>query len=295
MSSFASLLKKLLFPPLAVAVPLVLFSASLLIYVFLAGLTGVAVCYAAYTLSFYSLIMVCASVPSAMRACRGWIRRHAHMERFVSDYAFRTHILLFVGLFFNLAFAGLKFAAGCLYASDWLISLGFYYAVLALMRFFLLRRLGKAGAQPCSLLAQYQTYRLTGILMFLLNIGMTGIIVLVIHDNRTYSYPGTLIYAFAAYAFYKIIMAILILIRRRKHTEPLLAASRSMGLAVAIMSVFSLQTALLSTFGDSSSPLFRQAINAASGSVVCIASLLIALRMIVRGSRAIQALRLHHS
>lgn len=295
MNRLKSVLKRLLFPPPALSLLLAVFSAGLLICIFSAGLDETALAYAAYALSFYALVIVCAAVPNAF-AFGARARENPHVDRFVSDYEFRTRTMLLLGLFFNQAFAVFKFAAGCLYASYWLIALGFYYAVLALMRFLLLRMLSRDGATPgaSGLLAHYRTYRLTGAMMFILSIGMTAIIFQVIRDNQTYNYPGTLIYAFGAYAFYKITMAIVNLIRRRRQTEPLLAAARFLNLGVAMMSIFSLQTALLSTFGGDT-PGFRLVCNAASGSVICVGMLLIAIAMVVKSSRAISALRIHNS
>ena len=235
--------RRLLFPPLPVVALTAVLSAALLIHVFCAGREHSAIAYAAYVLSFYALVIVC---------------------------------------------------AGVLYASYWLIALGIYYAVLAVMRFLLLRRLGALASRACDLLAQYRTYRLTGAMMLALNLVMTAIIFQVERDNRAYSYPGTMIYAFGAYAFYKIIMAAVNLIRRRRQNEPLFEAVRLMSLAVAMMSVFSLQTALLSTFG-ADEPEFRLLANTSSGTVLCAGILLIAVTMAVRGTRAIRRMRSHPS
>lgn len=282
--------KRLLFPPPALALPIVVLGMGLLIYVFSMGLDDTPLSYAAYLLSAYALVIVCARVPRAITMGKR-VRRNEYVGRLLGDYALRTHAALRLGLLLNLAFAVFKLAAGIFYGSGWLVALGFYYAVLALMRFFLLRRIRGGGAQ--SLLSQYRTYRLTGAMMFALSAGMTAIIFQVVRDNRTYSYPGMVIYAFAAYAFYKIIMAAVNLIRRRRQPDPLFSAARYLNLAVAMMSVFSLQTALISTFGGSSDA-FRLRMNAISGSVICIGILLIAAMMVIRGGKAVRALQIHH-
>lgn len=279
--------RRMLFPPLIAAAFLVLFAAGLLIFVFWTGREETAVAYASYLLSFYAMVVACAAIPRLIRLSQR-ARRNAHVDRFMRDYAFRTHTTLGMSLLLNLAFAGFKLLMGLLYRSYWLIALGVYYAVLALMCFFLLRRLGRAGACVADLTAQYRTYRLTGALMLALGVAMSAIIFQVVRDNQTYSYPGTIIYAFAAYAFYKIILAALNLIRRRGQEEPLLAAVRCLSLATAMVSVFSLQTALLSAFG-AHKPQFRLMINAASGAAVCLGMLLIAVTMLCRSSRMLRS------
>lgn len=280
--------KKLLFPPLPLALPVVALGAGLLVYVFISGQEHTPLGYAAYLLSAYALVIACACVPELIRLSKR-ARQNEHVDRFLTDYAFRTHATLGLGLLLNLAFAVFKLFAGIIYGSYWLIALGVYYAILAMMRFFLLRRLGGLKPSASDLLAQYRTYRVTGVMMFVLNVVMTAIIFQVVRDNRTYSYPGTLIYAFAAYAFYKIITAALNLFRRRGQDEPLFAAVRFLSLTVAMMSIFSMQTALLSTFG-SEELQFRLRANTASGAVLCAGSLLIAVTMVVRSTRAIRKL-----
>ena len=292
MKTLKALGKHLLFPPLYIALPLIVLGAALLTYVFAAGLGETPLAYAAYTLSFYALVLACACVPRLIRLSRR-ARQNEHVDRFLSDYAFRTHTTLGLGLLLNLGFAAFKLLAGSMYRSYWLIALGVYYAILAMMRFFLLRRLG--GLRPCAsdLLHQYRTYRATGVMMLLLNVVMTAIIFQVVRDNQTYSYPGSFIYAFGAYAFYKIIMAAVNLIRRRGQDEPLFAAVRCLSFAVAMMSIFSLQTALLSAFG-ADEPEFRLMANASSGTVICLGILLIAVTMVVRSTRAIRSLRIRN-
>ncbi len=286
MKRLKALLKKLLLPPLFAVAALALLSAVLLGYVFASGQAETPLAYAAYALSAYALVLVCAAVPRMMRLGRQ-LRRHALVDRLMSDYAFRMHLMLRVGLVLNLGFAAFKLCTGVVFASYWLIALGVYYALLALIRFLLLRRQGEAGAAAADLAAQYRAYRLTGVLLLGLGVVISAIIFQVVRDNRTYSYPGTIIYAFGAYAFYRIIMAAVNLIRRRGRDNPLFAAARCLSLATAIVSVFSLQTALLSTFGTEE-PVFRLAANAASGTAVCAAILLMAVMMIRRSSRCLR-------
>ena len=289
MKQLKAIAKTLLFPPLAVVLLLVPLSCGLLVYVFASGQEDTALAYAAYALSAYALVLACAAVPRVLRL-GGQLRQNALVDRVVSDYAYRTHLMLRIGLLLNLGFAAFKLCTGVIFASYWLIALGVYYALLAMIRFFLLRRQGEAGAAAVDLAAQYRAYRLTGVLLLGLGVVMSAIIFQVVRDNRTYSYPGSIIYAFGAYAFYKIIMAAVNLIRRRGRDTPLFAAARCLNLATAIVSVFSLQTALLSAFGTEE-PVFRLVANAASGTAVCAAILLMAMVMIRRGNRSLRSLR----
>lgn len=55
MKTLKALGKRLLFPPLPVALPVIALGAALLTYVFVAGLADTPLAYAAYTLSFFNL------------------------------------------------------------------------------------------------------------------------------------------------------------------------------------------------------------------------------------------------
>ena len=79
-----------------------------------------------------------------------------------------------------------------------------------------------------------------------------------------------LVYAFALYAFVKIISAVSALIRHRHGENRLLAASRCVSFACALMSMLALQTALIDRFGT---PRFAMTANALFGSAVCAAML----------------------
>ena len=62
------------------------------------------------------------------------------------------------------------------------------------------------------------------------------------------SYPGILIFAIAAYTFYRITMTIVRLLRAKKGTDPLFAAAAFIDCSFAVTSMFTLQTAMFASF-----------------------------------------------
>ena len=84
--------------------------------------------------------------------------------------------------------------------------------------------------------------------------------------------PGmglNLIYAVATYTFYKLGMAIRNLIKARKEESLLLVTLRNISYADALVSLLSLQTALLAAFGQDSGELVPL-MNALTGASVCL-------------------------
>lgn len=119
--------------------------------------------------------------------------------------------------------------------------------------------------------------------MLLLNMGMSGMVVLMVRDNLHYEYPGYIIYLSALYTFYTAITATINIFKFRKLRSPILSASKAITFTGAMMSVMALQTAMIAQFGGNDS-LFRQTANTITGTFVCISSVAIAFYMICRGT-----------
>lgn len=273
----------MLYPGAAVCLVLVLLSTTLLIAVFALGWEESPLAGSVYVLSFYTLSLVIAALTRGLRALRGVVDGNARVSRFFGDYAFRAGLGLYAGLGVNLCFAALKLLTGWAYRSAWLSAAGAYYLLLAGMCYGLLRGARMSGHQPEPQRQRQgrRAYLRTGWLMFVLGVAISGMIVQMVRDGRTYSYPGVVIYAMAAYVFYNLTVTAVNLVRRRRQQDWLLAAARCVSLTCAVMSMFGLQTALLARFG-ADKPLFGHAMNAISGGVVCVITCAMAVGMCLR-------------
>ena len=197
----------------------------------------------------------------------------------LDDYDVRSRYMLYASLGFNLVYALFKLITGCYYRSFWLGALGVYYAALALMRFSLLRFLGKDTPQ-----AGRDAYRRTAWRLNFLTLTMTGIFVQLIIKDQTFRYPGILIYAMALFAFAKIIIAVMNLIKRRKDENRVLAAARCVSFAGALMSILALQTAMITQFGGGAD--FAHTMNGIAGAVITGLMITLSALMIVKSSKA---------
>ena len=92
---------------------------------------------------------------------------------------------------------------------------------------------------------EYQKLKTTGITLLFLNIVLSGIIILIIHQKEVISYPGYLIYVVAIYDFYLIITAFINVFKYRHQTSPILSASKFINLTVAMISMLSLEVAMI--------------------------------------------------
>ena len=196
--------------------------------------------------------------------------------RQIKSYDERAPYVLYASLAFNLLYAVFKLAVGIGYQSFWMIGLGAYYGLLAVMRFLLMRQIKKDD--PASAL---KAYRRTAWLLLGLTVVMSGIIGQTFIGRETYEYPGILIYAFAAFAFGKVISATVSLIRKRKHESHVLAAARCVTFAQALMSVLALQVALINRFGAENND-FARIMNGSFGGVICLLVIITAVGMLIR-------------
>jgi uncharacterized protein (DUF2062 family) len=91
----------------------------------------------------------------------------------------------------------------------------------------------------------------------------------------------------ALYAFYAMITAIINVVKFRKLGSPILSAAMIVNLTAAMVSMLSLETAMLSEFGSEDARL-RLWMTGISGGVVCTVVLALAVYMLVRASKTLK-------
>jgi len=281
---------KFLFPNRYVTAALAVLSAVLLTGVFTNIITFEPIDYIAYLLSAYALTVVCAAVTVRIKS---FLKTNKYTAPFMNDMELRGRVSLYSGGIINFAYALMKLASGIIYGSDWSVTLGFYYLILCVIRFVLskdtINRPLKSDVEK-RLIHAYKSYLFCGGAMLLLHIAVTSMAVLMIHRDRSYDYPGTLIYANAAFAFYCVITSAVNLVKFRKANDPILSASKAVSFAGALMSIFALQTALLVRFGDDQA--YRRLMNSLTGGAVCFIIFVMAVYMLIHGSIMLKKLRI---
>lgn len=291
MKRFKRILNKILFPGLAVVIISVPIAAALLIYTFSYEEENSPVAYASYLISAYSLVIVCAGlVKMPKEGFRNVLHRNPYVHRYLTDALFKVHMSLYFSLGLNLLFAVADLFFGAYYGSVWYGTLAVYYIMLSVMRFLLLRHVNRnaIGKNP---VLELQQYRLCGVILMLMNIALLGVVALAVLDNEGFNYAGYLIYVVAMYAFYNTITTVRDLIRYKRYESPVMSAAKAINLAAALVSMLSLETAMLAQFGEESGPQFWQLMTGLTGSGVCLVVLAIAGVMIVKSTMQLKKLR----
>ena len=158
------------------------------------------------------------------------------------------------------------------------------------MRFYLVRHTSrhKAGEKMQEELVKY---RACGIMFLLMNLALTLIIFFMVYWNRTFHHHEITTIAMAAYTFTSLTFAVINVVKYRKIGSPVYSASKAIGLASACVSMLTLESTMLTTFGDGTMTLTaRRILLGASGGVISVFIITMAIYMIVNGTKKIKLL-----
>lgn len=245
------------------------------------GLAAVSLAYSVYTIVIYA--------PGLKDRVYNLLMSNRLSRTVMENWGFRTILTSTFALAMSIFNSVLNAYLGISERSIWFGALAAYYIFLALMRSGLLIYHRTKKDYETEGLTRAKRYMLCGILLLILNAALSSAIAQMIFDDRGFSYKDWLIFAFAAYAFYKIIMAVRNAIKARRQDDLTIQAIREINLVDAAVSILALQTALLHTFGDGSVDI--SLFNTLTGSAVSIFSVGLSIMMIVRGHKKIKELK----
>ncbi|MBQ3220938.1 MAG: hypothetical protein IJB34_03130 [Clostridia bacterium] len=256
------------------------------------------VAYASFALAAcslaYSVYTLVRFAPTLKKKLVAFLENHRFTRTLVKDFGFRTVVFSILSFFASLAFGVFNGAIGIFYRSVWYGALAGYYILLTLLRgsILLYHNNRRRGVRENEAVREARTCRNGGILLLVLNAALSVAIAQMIFDDQAFVYAGWTIYAFAAYAFYKITMSIVNFFRAQKQDDLTVQAVRIVNLTDGMVSVLALQTALLSTFSDAT--LRVSDLNTATGIAVSAINLALGIFMIVRGAKRIKTEEQNH-
>ena len=179
--------QRLLFLPGFIAVPLVILATGLLIYAFVYENADQGIVYASYFLSAYALAVACAAVPRMIRFAGRIKNENRYVNRFTQDAQLRMRISMYSSVTANALYALLQLGYGLYHHSIWFYALAVYYALLAVMRYFLLKEARRQNQDP-DLFMEYLLYRLCGVLLCVMNLALAIIVTYIVRQNRGFSH-----------------------------------------------------------------------------------------------------------
>lgn len=245
-----------------------------IIYVVSAGAVGLSAFYLYHDLSF--------GINDKLRVS---IERNPFANRLMKDYRYRTVSFTYLSFSFNLLFALNNSIFGIIYHSVWFGTLSAYYIVLSTMRFIVIqyaRKHSKVERTTKMIHNELTMFQICGILFILLTLALGISVIQMVYYNKGYSYAGMLIFAVAAYTFYKISIAIFNIVKAGRLKSPLLLTIRNIGYADATVSVLSLQAAMFVSFGTGDKVNERM-MDSITGGAVCLMIASMGIYMIYSG------------
>ncbi len=256
-------------------------SAVLLTIVFTKKLENSPVAILAYVLSAYTLTVVICRLPDFIKFFKSFLHSNKHAKRYLSEDEFRARISIYSSLCLHMFYSVFKLVSGFYYGSFWLCSEAVYYIILSIAQCIIAVNERKHRQT----VNEWKTYGICGKIMLVLNLAIGAIITITVLTDNGYVYSGILIYATAAYTFYRLIIAFFHIGKYRKINRPILSASKFLNLSAALMSLFALQTAMLIQFGDGT--VNSTALNACTGFFVTFSTVYVAISMIIRAKKEI--------
>ncbi len=283
--------KALLFPHIAVMMILLPVATVFLVYSMVFMGTESVIAIFSYVLAAYTLTVWCLKMPYLIRFFKTFKHENKYARIWQDDTRLRINISLYGTLAWNTAYAVFQLGLGFWHRSFWFFSMAGYYISLAAMRFFLVRYTRRfiPGERMKDELIRY---RRCGQVFLMMNLALTLMIFFMVYWNRTFHHHEITTIAMAAYTFGSLTLAITNAVKYRRYNSPVYSASKAISLAAACVSMLTLESTMLTTFDDGTMDLLtRKILLGASGGVISVVIILMAIYMIVQGTRKIKLLQ----
>lgn len=258
-------------------------SVFLLIYIFLNGKENTMIAYISYPLSAYALTYFCFWFYHICRNTYKKVKKSKIYKLYHSNKEDVIKIKLISSMVVHLLYGILKLLAGIYFNSAWFVTFAVYYLMLCFMKTSIILGVKKDEFGK-NLKVENKKLKIIAYVLLLLDIILSGIIVLIIKQNHVIDYHGILIYVVALYDFYLIITAIIDIVKYRDNHSPLLVASKCINLTVAMISIVSLEVAMIYQFGANDDN-FKLIMTSCTGFGVAVINLVMCIYMIKKANK----------
>ena len=151
----------------------------------------------------------------------------------------------YTSLAFNFAYALGNCIIGFVIHSWWFITVGAYYVVLTVTRYFVLQIRRKANGDYD---AEHFVRRITGILLLVLSFCIVGVNIMSAVKDRGTVFHEIVMITIATYTFTKITISIIGMVKAKHSASPVLKTLRNISLADACVSIYTMQRSMLVSF-----------------------------------------------
>ena len=162
--------------------------------------------------------------------------------------------------------------------------------IMAVMRFLLVRyvRIQKIGT---NILGEWKRSRVCACILLLINLSLSGAVLMILYQSKGYDYPGVLIYVMALYTFYATIHAIVDIVKYRALGSPVMSTAKIVSLSGALVSMLNLETAMFAQFGAEMPPENQRIFIILTGAGVSVTVVTLSVMLIVSANKEIRRIK----
>ncbi len=285
------LAKAIIFPHIVIMIILLPIAAVLLVYAMVAFGTESVLAIVSYVLAAYTLTVWSFRIPKLIGVFRIFKEENKYLRKWQEDTRLRVNISLYGSLAWNALYGVLQLLLGLYHRTFWFCSLGTYYICLGIMRFFLLSH-SRRYAPGERMQIELKKYRACGWVFLVMNLALSLIVFFMVYWNRTFEHHMITAIAMAAYIFAAFAAATVNVVKYRKYNSPVFSASKAISLASALVSMLTLESTMLTTFGDGTmTALERKWMLGATGGTISVVIVAMSVYMIAVGTKKLKILR----
>ena len=285
---FKKLGKALLFPHIAIMILLLPTATVMLVGSMVFVGTESVIAIISYVIAAYTLTVWCFRAPRLVKFFKNFRNENKYARRWREDARLRVKLSLYASLAWNTLYGIFQLWLGFYHHTFWFLSLGAYYIFLAVMRFFLAHHTARYSPRE-RMRSELKRYRACGIVLLFMNLALALIVFFMVYWNRTFDHHMITAIAMAAYTFTALATAIVNVVKYRKYQSPVYSASKAISLAAACVSMLTLESTMLTTFGDGEINT-RLMLGLTGGAVVAFI-VVMAIYMITRATKQLKKIK----
>ncbi|MBQ6696357.1 MAG: hypothetical protein IJN16_06610 [Lachnospiraceae bacterium] len=218
------------------------------------------------------------------------MHRNQYIDKYMTDAIFKSNVGLYRSLAINLIYVVVNAVSGYIYQTYWFVIFAIYYAIIAMMRYLLVRYTIKNPIGK-NYLGELKRARLCAYILMTVNLALSAAVLMMVFLDRGFQYQGFLIYVIALYTFYITVTAVTDMIKYRKYKSPILSVTKVIKMTSALFSMLFLETAMFAQFGVDTSTDAKQLMIILTGAGISITVVSMAIYMIVRTTGEIKEIR----
>lgn len=242
-----------------------------------------ALSYVVYALSALSLAYTVYIIVIYSRGAKNKIieilRSNSLTSKILDEFDFRTLVFGVCKVIVNVLHVAVTILIAILSHSAFYGAISVFYVCLIALRMLvslLYRKRNDIAIEEKSL----KKYHLCGVMLIILSLAHYPVLFWLLMFDITLAYGDIFIFAVAAYAFYKITLAILNIVKSRKSESLITKSLTAINMADALITIFMLQIALINTFSTGTENI--QLMNYLSGGAVCLITIALGVLVLIK-------------